>query len=127
MRTTTILRNSLRRPDILVAPGAYDCLTAKLIERAGFPAVYMTGGGTAVTRVGKPDLGFTTLTEMLASASAILCSAALRTAARRRPARGGIGRRYAAHHRPNCTHGIAHGARWAVRSASARRGSNSPA
>ena len=56
---------------IIVAPGAYDCLTAKIIEREGFPAVYMTGAGTAVARVGKPDLGFTTLSEMLASASAI--------------------------------------------------------
>lgn len=71
MKTTTALRTLLQQPGIIVAPGAYDCLTAKLIEREGFPAVYMTGGGTAVTRVGKPDLGFTTLTEMLASASAM--------------------------------------------------------
>jgi carboxyvinyl-carboxyphosphonate phosphorylmutase len=71
MRSTTALRHLLRQPGIVVAPGAYDCLTAKLIEREGFPAVYMTGGGTAVTRVGKPDLGFTTLSEMLASAGAI--------------------------------------------------------
>jgi carboxyvinyl-carboxyphosphonate phosphorylmutase len=71
MRTTTVLRQLLRQPDIIVAPGAYDCLTAKLIEREGFPVVYMTGAGTAVTRLGKPDLGFTTLTEMLANASAI--------------------------------------------------------
>jgi carboxyvinyl-carboxyphosphonate phosphorylmutase len=71
MRSTTALRHLLRQPGIVVAPGAYDCLTAKLIEREGFPAIYMTGGGTAVTRVGKPDLGFTTLSEMLASASAI--------------------------------------------------------
>ncbi len=71
MKTTTALRQLLRQPGIIVAPGAYDCLTAKLIEREGFPAVYMTGAGTAVTRVGKPDLGFATLTEMLANASAM--------------------------------------------------------
>jgi 2,3-dimethylmalate lyase len=71
MKTTTALRQLLRQPGTIVAPGAYDCLTAKLIEREGFPAVYMTGAGTAVTRVGKPDLGFATLTEMLANASAI--------------------------------------------------------
>jgi carboxyvinyl-carboxyphosphonate phosphorylmutase len=71
MRMTTVLRGLLRRPGLIVAPGAYDCLTAKIIEREGFPAVYMTGAGTAVTRVGKPDLGFATLTEMLASASAM--------------------------------------------------------
>jgi len=71
MKTTTALRQLLRQPGSIVAPGAYDCLTAKLIEREGFPAVYMTGAGTAVTRVGKPDLGFASLTEMLANASAI--------------------------------------------------------
>ena len=71
MKTTTALRQLLRLPGIIVAPGAYDCLTAKLIEREGFPVVYMTGAGTAVTRVGKPDLGFASLTEMLANASAI--------------------------------------------------------
>src|SRR5262245_21216000 len=71
MKTTTALRQLLRQPGIIVAPGAYDCLTAKLIEREGFPAVYMTGAGTAVTRVGRPDLGFATLTEMLSNASAI--------------------------------------------------------
>lgn len=71
MKTTTALRQLLQQPGIIVAPGAYDCMTAKLIEREGFRAVYMTGAGTAVTRVGKPDLGFATLTEMLANASAI--------------------------------------------------------
>ena len=71
MKTTTALRQLLHQPGIIVAPGAYDCLTARLIEREGFPAVYMTGAGTAVTRVGKPDLGFASLTEMLANASAI--------------------------------------------------------
>lgn len=70
-KMTTVLREQLRQPGIIVAPGAYDCLTAKLIEREGFGAVYMTGGGTAVTRVGQPDLGFTTMTEMITSASAI--------------------------------------------------------
>ena len=71
MKTTTALRHLLRQPGILVAPGAYDCLTARLIEREGFAAVYMTGAGTAVTRVGKADLGFASLSEMLANASAI--------------------------------------------------------
>ena len=71
MKTTTALRQLLRQPGIIVAPGAYDCLTARIIEREGFPVVYMTGAGTAVTRIGKPDLGFASLTEMLANASAI--------------------------------------------------------
>jgi carboxyvinyl-carboxyphosphonate phosphorylmutase len=71
MKMTTRLRELLRQPGIVVAPGAYDCLTAKLIEREGFPAVYMTGAGTAVTRLGRPDLGFATLSEMASNAGAI--------------------------------------------------------
>ncbi|GIX48206.1 MAG: hypothetical protein KatS3mg131_2417 [Candidatus Tectimicrobiota bacterium] len=77
MRTTTALRRLLQQPGIVVAPGAYDCLTAKLIEREGFPAVYLTGAGTAVTRLGKPDFGFTTLTEMAAAASAVAATVAI--------------------------------------------------
>ncbi len=71
MKSTTALRQLLHQPGIIVAPGAYDCLTAKLIEREGFHAVYMTGAGTAVTRVGKPDLGLASLTEMLGNVNAI--------------------------------------------------------
>jgi methylisocitrate lyase len=77
MKTTTRLRQLLRQPGIIVAPGAYDCLTAKLIEREGFPAVYMTGAGTAVTRLGKPDLGVATLSDMLANAAAIAATVAV--------------------------------------------------
>ena len=50
MKTTSALRQLLRQPGIIEAPGAYDCFTTKLIEREGFPVVYMTGAGTAVTR-----------------------------------------------------------------------------
>lgn len=57
MKAKTRLRQMLREPGIIVAPGAYDCLTAKIVAREGFPAVYMTGGGTSVTQVGQPDLG----------------------------------------------------------------------
>jgi 2,3-dimethylmalate lyase len=71
MKATAKLRQLLREPGIIVAPGAYDCLTAKLIEREGFPAVYMTGAGTALTRLGKPDLGFATLSEMVSNAAAM--------------------------------------------------------
>jgi carboxyvinyl-carboxyphosphonate phosphorylmutase len=61
----------LKEPGIVVAPGAYDALTAKIIQNEGFKAVYMTGGGTSVTQIGRPDLGLTTLTEMIANASNI--------------------------------------------------------
>ncbi len=61
----------LNEPGIIVAPGAYDCLTAKIIEREGFPAVYMTGAGTSVSRLGMPDLGLASVSEMVANAEAI--------------------------------------------------------
>ena len=71
MRATTKFRQLLEQPGIIMAPGAYDCLTARLIEAAGFPAVYMTGAGTSVARLGYPDLALATMTEMLANASQI--------------------------------------------------------
>ena len=71
MRATTKFRQLLAEPGIIMAPGAYDCLTAKLIETAGFPAVYMTGAGTSVARLGYPDLALATMTEMLDNASQI--------------------------------------------------------
>ena len=54
-----------------MAPGAYDCLSARLAEEAGFPVVYMTGAGISVSRYGVPDLGLVTQTEMVAAAGAI--------------------------------------------------------
>ena len=68
MRATTRLRQMLNGPGITVAPGAYDGFSARLIEAAGFQAVYMTGAGTAASHLGQPDLGLTTLTEMAAHA-----------------------------------------------------------
>ncbi len=55
---------------MIVAPGAYDCMTARAIERAGFPAVYMTGGGSA-SYLGYPDYGLLTMTEMADNAGRI--------------------------------------------------------
>lgn len=54
----------LTRSDILVAPGVYDALTASLAEAAGFEAVYLSGAAVAYTRLGRPDIGLTTATEM---------------------------------------------------------------
>ena len=71
MRTTTKFRQLLNQPGIIQAPGSYDCLTAKLIEQAGFPAVYMTGAGTSVAQLGYPDLGLATLADMFANAASI--------------------------------------------------------
>ena len=64
------LRELLRKDGMIVAPGAYDGITAKLIEQAGFSAVYMTGAGTAATH-GYPDYGLVTMTEMVENAGRI--------------------------------------------------------
>jgi 2,3-dimethylmalate lyase len=71
MRATTKLRQMLQEPGIVAAPGAYDCLTARLIQQAGFPAVYMTGAGTSVAKLGYPDLALATASEMIANAAEI--------------------------------------------------------
>ena len=63
-------RALLQRDRLIVAPGAYDCLTARLIEQAGFEAVYMTGAGTAAS-LGYPDFGLVTMSEMVANAQRI--------------------------------------------------------
>jgi 2-methylisocitrate lyase-like PEP mutase family enzyme len=71
MSSTAKLRNLLSQKKLIVAPGAYDALTAKLIEGAGFDCVYMTGFGTAAATLGLPDIGLLTMTEMLQNARAI--------------------------------------------------------
>src|SRR6201988_3879101 len=64
------LREQLRRDGMMIAPGAYDCITARTIAQAGFSAVYMTGAGTAAT-LGYPDFGLVTMSEMVANAGRI--------------------------------------------------------
>jgi 2-methylisocitrate lyase-like PEP mutase family enzyme len=58
------LRHLVNRKEGLVVPGAYDGVSARLVERAGFPVVYMTGYGTSASRLGLPDMGFAGLGEM---------------------------------------------------------------
>ncbi|MBK8766947.1 MAG: isocitrate lyase/PEP mutase family protein [Burkholderiaceae bacterium] len=70
------LRDLLSRPEMVVAPGAYDAISAMMIEQAGFPAVYMTGSGTAAS-LGFPDFGLTTMTEMVENAAVIARSVSL--------------------------------------------------
>lgn len=67
MRTTQLLRQKLAQPGMLIAPGGYDAITAKLIEQAGFPLVYMTGAGTSAS-LGFPDYGLVTMSEMAENA-----------------------------------------------------------
>ena len=64
MSVRATLRALVEAKQGLVVPGVYDGVSARLVERAGFPAVYMTGYGTAASRLGLPDLGFAGLAEM---------------------------------------------------------------
>ena len=64
MRPTTRLRELLASKTPLLVPGCYNALSAKILERAGFPAVYMTGYGTSLSLLGMPDAGLATMTEM---------------------------------------------------------------
>lgn len=68
MRQSAILRELIDRKEILVAPGAFDALSAKLVEVVGFEAAYMTGFGTAASAFGLPDIGLITMTEMVENA-----------------------------------------------------------
>lgn len=58
------LKTRLNDPRILVAPGVYDGLTAALAEAAGAQALYLSGAAVAYTRLGRPDIGLTSMTEM---------------------------------------------------------------
>ena len=74
MTTRKALRQMLNNKEKVMAPGAYDAWSAKLIENAGFPAVYMTGYGVSASVLGKPDIGLLTLSEMVTSVKNIVAS-----------------------------------------------------
>ena len=65
------LRGRLDSGEMVLAPGCYDALGARLVEEAGFSAVYMTGFGSAASRLGRPDVGLMTLPEMVDNARRI--------------------------------------------------------
>jgi 2,3-dimethylmalate lyase len=65
------LRERFEAGEMVLAPGCYDALGARLIEEAGFPAVYMTGFGSAASRLGRPDVGLMSLPEMVDNAHRI--------------------------------------------------------
>ena len=76
MGIRAVFRERLRADGMITAPGAYDCITARLVEQAGFPAVYMTGAGTAAT-LGYPDYGLVTMSEMTANAGRLAAATTL--------------------------------------------------
>jgi len=62
MNNAKRLRELLRKPGLIMAPGSYDAFSAKLVEKAGFDVVYLSGGGSAGS-LGYADFGLRTLTE----------------------------------------------------------------
>jgi 2-methylisocitrate lyase-like PEP mutase family enzyme len=69
-------RQLLDASELIVAPGAYDAITARLVDQAGFPLVYMTGAGTAAAR-GYPDYGLLTMSEMVDTAAVMARSVSI--------------------------------------------------
>lgn len=59
-----MLKAQLQKPGVLLVPGAWDSLSALLIERAGFPALFLSGASLAYASLGRPDFGFNTMSEL---------------------------------------------------------------
>ncbi len=72
MNKTTRLRELILAPPLLVMPGAYDPISARVIEEAGFEAVQCSGFGMSVTRLGLPDYSFLAMSDMVAATQAIV-------------------------------------------------------
>jgi 2-methylisocitrate lyase-like PEP mutase family enzyme len=70
-RATTRLRALLKEPAPLILPGCFNAMSARILEYAGFPALYMSGYGTSLNLLGLPDAGLITLTEMALNAKLI--------------------------------------------------------
>jgi 2-methylisocitrate lyase-like PEP mutase family enzyme len=69
--TDASLRARLARPPILVAPGVYDPLTSLIAEQAGFDALYISGAAVAYTRLGRPDIGLVSMSEVVETVTLI--------------------------------------------------------
>jgi 2-methylisocitrate lyase-like PEP mutase family enzyme len=65
MNAAQALRSRLKRPELITAPGIYDMISARIADRMGFPALYMTGFGVVASYLGLPDAGLATYTEMV--------------------------------------------------------------
>ncbi|MCC6718676.1 MAG: isocitrate lyase/PEP mutase family protein, partial [Acetobacteraceae bacterium] len=77
MRPSAALKQAMAPGACVMAPGVADCAMARLVASLGFPALYMTGSGTAAVRLGQPDIGLLTMTEMADNAARIADAAGL--------------------------------------------------
>ena len=73
VRSPSLRELMTTRPPLL-APGCYDALSARLVEEAGFAAVYMTGFGSSASQLGRPDVGLLTMSEMVDNARRIVAA-----------------------------------------------------
>ncbi|GAX61976.1 2,3-dimethylmalate lyase [Candidatus Scalindua japonica] len=71
MNKSNLLRKRLAEPGIILSPGVYDCLSAKIAERTGFEVLFTSGFGISGSLLGYPDYGLLTATEMLNAAGNI--------------------------------------------------------
>jgi 2-methylisocitrate lyase-like PEP mutase family enzyme len=71
MTRSNTLRSRLSKPPIVVAPGIYDPLTALLATQAGFDSLYVSGAAIAYTRLGRPDIGLVSVSEVIETVSLI--------------------------------------------------------
>jgi methylisocitrate lyase len=71
-KKAAVLRRLLKEEEILLAPGCFNALSARLIEQAGFKAIYVSGAAVAGNFLGYPDIGLTTMSEMLENARNIV-------------------------------------------------------
>lgn len=72
MRKTTRLKQLIHAPQLLVMPGAFDALSARIVQEAGFPAVQGSGFGISVSHLGLPDYSFLSLSDMVAATQRIV-------------------------------------------------------
>lgn len=74
MKKTSKLKQLLKGDEFIIPPGVYDCITARLAEKTGFPMVKLLGNVTTASLIGLPDLGFITLSEMAHHAGNVAAS-----------------------------------------------------
>ncbi len=77
VRKTKRLRQMIEGDEILVLPGVYDCLSAKIAQTTGFGAVFTSGFGISAVRLGLPDYGLITASEMMESVKNIVSSVSI--------------------------------------------------
>jgi 2,3-dimethylmalate lyase len=70
-RTRPNLRPRLAKKELLIAPGVFDCISARIADQMGFEALYMTGYGTVASHLGLPDAGIATYSEMVGRVAVI--------------------------------------------------------